>query len=223
MSFFLASFVVHRLGETEYGIGALILQLTSCLGVFDVRVRSTLVHLLPRVVPCGGNPGCDEWVLELGPDVIRDSCPNPRGSRVRSSPHNRSLYGHRTLTAPGFTHCPRANGGDGWRPALRPVQGGACRSLAVQPNQRRQHCDSTLVGTLDPRLPFREVPIGQPGGRRVRYFNPRSYIYRHPKVPLTPGEQSIMVDRRPRRVTADFLRSLLSRGTTYVEIAGISS
>jgi O-antigen/teichoic acid export membrane protein len=49
ISFFLAPFVVHRLGNTAYGIWALMLQLTGYMGVVDVGLRSALVRFVSRL------------------------------------------------------------------------------------------------------------------------------------------------------------------------------
>ena len=44
----LAPFIVHRLGNTAYGIWALVLQLTGYMGVVDVGLRSALVRFVAR-------------------------------------------------------------------------------------------------------------------------------------------------------------------------------
>lgn len=44
----LTPFVVHRLGNTAYGIWALVLQLTGYMGIFDVGVSSALVRFVAR-------------------------------------------------------------------------------------------------------------------------------------------------------------------------------
>lgn len=48
VGFLLAPFVVHRLGDTAYGIWALVLQLTGYMGVFTVGMRSALVRFVAR-------------------------------------------------------------------------------------------------------------------------------------------------------------------------------
>ena len=49
VGFLLAPFVVHHLGNTAYGIWALVLQLTGYLGVVDVGLRSALVRFVSRL------------------------------------------------------------------------------------------------------------------------------------------------------------------------------
>lgn len=48
VGFFMAPYTVHKLGETQYGIWALVLQLTGYMGVFDVGLRSALVRFISR-------------------------------------------------------------------------------------------------------------------------------------------------------------------------------
>jgi len=48
VAFFISPFVVHRLGDTRYGIWALVLQLTGYMGVVDVGLRSALVRFISR-------------------------------------------------------------------------------------------------------------------------------------------------------------------------------
>ena len=49
ISFFMAPFIVHRLGDSSYGIWALMLQLTGYMGVVDVGLRSALVRFVSRL------------------------------------------------------------------------------------------------------------------------------------------------------------------------------
>ncbi|HEV2349353.1 MAG TPA: oligosaccharide flippase family protein [Terriglobia bacterium] len=53
VGFLLAPFIVHRLGNTSYGIWALVIQLTGYMGVFDVGVRSALVRFVARFRAAG--------------------------------------------------------------------------------------------------------------------------------------------------------------------------
>ncbi|MGD0921704.1 MAG: polysaccharide biosynthesis C-terminal domain-containing protein [Terriglobia bacterium] len=48
VGFLMAPFIVHRLGNTAYGIWELVLQLTGYMGVFDVGVRSALIRFVAR-------------------------------------------------------------------------------------------------------------------------------------------------------------------------------
>src|SRR5271155_6016002 len=48
VAFWMLPFVVHRLGDTAYGIWALVLQLTGYLGVVDSGLRSALVRYISR-------------------------------------------------------------------------------------------------------------------------------------------------------------------------------
>ena len=48
ISFFMAPFVVHHLGNNSYGVWALMLQLTGYMGVVDVGLRSALVRFVSR-------------------------------------------------------------------------------------------------------------------------------------------------------------------------------
>src|SRR5437868_2830541 len=48
VGFLLAPFIVHRLGDSGYGIWALVLQLTGYMGVVDVGLRSALVRFVSR-------------------------------------------------------------------------------------------------------------------------------------------------------------------------------
>lgn len=49
IAYFLSPFVVHRLGDTAYGIWALVLQMTGYMGVVDVGLRSALVRFVSRL------------------------------------------------------------------------------------------------------------------------------------------------------------------------------
>src|SRR5579859_7653103 len=49
ISFFMAPFIVHKLGDSAYGIWALMLQLTGYMGVVDVGLRSALVRFVSRL------------------------------------------------------------------------------------------------------------------------------------------------------------------------------
>jgi O-antigen/teichoic acid export membrane protein len=48
ISFFMAPFIVHKLGNSAYGLWALMLQLTGYMGVVDVGLRSALVRFVSR-------------------------------------------------------------------------------------------------------------------------------------------------------------------------------
>lgn len=48
VAFWMTPFVVHHLGDSSYGIWALILQLTGYMGVVDVGLRSALVRFVSR-------------------------------------------------------------------------------------------------------------------------------------------------------------------------------
>lgn len=48
VAFWMTPFVVHHLGDSAYGIWALILQLTGYMGVVDVGLRSALVRFVSR-------------------------------------------------------------------------------------------------------------------------------------------------------------------------------
>ena len=48
VAFFMSPFVVYRLGNTEYGIWTLVLQLTGYMGVVDVGLRSALIRFISR-------------------------------------------------------------------------------------------------------------------------------------------------------------------------------
>lgn len=48
VSFTLAPFLVHSLGKTGYGIWALILSLTSCFGLLDLGIRSSVGRFVAR-------------------------------------------------------------------------------------------------------------------------------------------------------------------------------
>lgn len=50
VAFFMAPYSVHKLGEVQYGIWALVLQLTGYMGVFDVGIRSALVRFVARAL-----------------------------------------------------------------------------------------------------------------------------------------------------------------------------
>lgn len=62
IGFLMAPFVVHRLGDTAYGIWALVLQLTGYMGVFDVGVRSALVRFVGRFHAEGDRCSMDRLV-----------------------------------------------------------------------------------------------------------------------------------------------------------------
>jgi len=49
ISFFMAPFIVRRLGDSSYGIWALMLQLTGYMGVVDVGLRSALVRFVSKL------------------------------------------------------------------------------------------------------------------------------------------------------------------------------
>lgn len=49
VSFWMTPFVVRHLGDTAYGIWALVLQLTGYMGVVDVGLRSALVRFIARL------------------------------------------------------------------------------------------------------------------------------------------------------------------------------
>jgi O-antigen/teichoic acid export membrane protein len=48
VAFWMTPFVVHHLGDSAYGIWALVLQLTGYLGVVDVGLRSAIVRFVSR-------------------------------------------------------------------------------------------------------------------------------------------------------------------------------
>jgi O-antigen/teichoic acid export membrane protein len=48
VAFWMLPFVVHRLGDTAYGIWALVLQLTGYMGVVDAGLRSAIVRFVAR-------------------------------------------------------------------------------------------------------------------------------------------------------------------------------
>ncbi|MEO5935992.1 MAG: oligosaccharide flippase family protein [Terriglobales bacterium] len=50
VAFLMAPYTVHKLGTVQYGIWALVLQLTGYMGVFDVGIRSALVRFVARSV-----------------------------------------------------------------------------------------------------------------------------------------------------------------------------
>ena len=50
VAFLMAPYTVHKLGQVQYGIWALVLQLTGYMGVFDVGIRSALVRFVSRAV-----------------------------------------------------------------------------------------------------------------------------------------------------------------------------
>jgi O-antigen/teichoic acid export membrane protein len=60
ISFFMAPFVVHRLGNSAYGIWALMLQLTGYMGFVDVGLRSALVRFVSRMRAQNNQEGLNE-------------------------------------------------------------------------------------------------------------------------------------------------------------------
>jgi O-antigen/teichoic acid export membrane protein len=48
VAFWMTPFVVHHLGDSSYGIWALVLQLTGYMGIVDVGLRSALVRFVSR-------------------------------------------------------------------------------------------------------------------------------------------------------------------------------
>lgn len=48
IGFFMAPYTVHKLGDAQYGVWALVMQLTGYMGVFDVGLRSALVRFVSR-------------------------------------------------------------------------------------------------------------------------------------------------------------------------------
>ncbi len=57
VAFWMTPFVVHHLGDSSYGIWALVLQLTGYLGVVDVGLRSALVRFVARFQALGDDEG----------------------------------------------------------------------------------------------------------------------------------------------------------------------
>src|SRR5215469_10079381 len=49
VAFWMTPFVVFHLGDSAYGIWALVLQLTGYMGVVDVGLRSALVRFISRL------------------------------------------------------------------------------------------------------------------------------------------------------------------------------
>ena len=62
ISFFMMPFVVHHLGNTFYGIWALMLQLTGYMGVVDVGLRSALVRFVSRLRAQNDQDGLNELI-----------------------------------------------------------------------------------------------------------------------------------------------------------------
>jgi O-antigen/teichoic acid export membrane protein len=60
ISFFMAPFIVHRLGDSSYGLWALMLQLTGYMGVVDVGLRSALVRFVSRLRAQNDQEGLNE-------------------------------------------------------------------------------------------------------------------------------------------------------------------
>jgi len=59
VAFWMTPFVVHHLGDTSYGIWALVLQLTGYMGVVDVGLRSALVRFVARFQAQGDQESLD--------------------------------------------------------------------------------------------------------------------------------------------------------------------
>src|SRR5512134_2426942 len=59
VNFFLAPFVVHRLGDTVYGIWALFGSVTGYLGLLDLGVRSAVTRYLARYAAEGDTEGAN--------------------------------------------------------------------------------------------------------------------------------------------------------------------
>jgi O-antigen/teichoic acid export membrane protein len=59
VAFWMTPFVVHHLGDTSYGIWALVLQLTGYMGVVDVGLRSALVRFVSRFQAQGDQEALD--------------------------------------------------------------------------------------------------------------------------------------------------------------------
>src|SRR5260370_366498 len=60
ISFFMAPFIVHKLGNSSYGLWALMLQLTGYMGVVDVGLRSALVRFVSRLRAQNDRDGLNE-------------------------------------------------------------------------------------------------------------------------------------------------------------------
>jgi len=60
ISFFMAPFIVHKLGNSSYGLWALMLQLTGYMGVVDVGLRSALVRFVSRLRAQNDQDGLNE-------------------------------------------------------------------------------------------------------------------------------------------------------------------
>jgi O-antigen/teichoic acid export membrane protein len=59
VAFWMTPFVVHHLGDSSYGIWALVLQLTGYMGVVDVGLRSALVRFVSRFQAQGDQESLD--------------------------------------------------------------------------------------------------------------------------------------------------------------------
>jgi O-antigen/teichoic acid export membrane protein len=59
VSFFLAPYIVHRLGDTVYGIWALVGSVTGYLGLLDLGVRSAVTRYLARYAAEGDTEGAN--------------------------------------------------------------------------------------------------------------------------------------------------------------------
>jgi O-antigen/teichoic acid export membrane protein len=62
ISFFMAPFIVHKLGNSSYGLWALMLQLTGYMGVVDVGLRSALVRFVSRLRAQNDQDGLNELI-----------------------------------------------------------------------------------------------------------------------------------------------------------------
>src|SRR6266436_1016973 len=65
VAFWMTPFVVHHLGDSSYGIWALVLQLTGYLGVVDVGLRSALVRFVARFQALGDDEGLNRLLNSI--------------------------------------------------------------------------------------------------------------------------------------------------------------
>ncbi len=62
IGFFLAPFVVHRLGDTQYGIWTLVLSLTGYFGLLDLGIRSSVGRFVARYISLDDSSKVNEIV-----------------------------------------------------------------------------------------------------------------------------------------------------------------
>ncbi len=65
IALWMTPFVVHHLGDSEYGIWALVLQLTGYMGVVDVGLRSALVRFVARFQALGDDEGLNRLLNSI--------------------------------------------------------------------------------------------------------------------------------------------------------------